>query len=61
MADREKGFKKIHSERLGFNSTVEILKDTQTGVCYLWRASGYGGGLTPMLGADGKPVVDHSL
>lgn len=61
MARKEKRFEKVHSESLGFGSSVEILKDTRTGVCYLWRSGGYAGGLTVLLGADGKPVIDHSL
>ncbi|MBR5123538.1 MAG: hypothetical protein IKU90_00275 [Clostridia bacterium] len=34
-----------------------ILVDRKTGVNYLWTASGYSGGLTVLLDADGKPVV----
>ncbi|MCR5041507.1 MAG: DUF6440 family protein [Clostridia bacterium] len=34
-----------------------ILVDRQTGVNYLYVANGYGGGLTPLLDASGKPVV----
>lgn len=37
-----------------------IMRDTQTGVQYLYVASGNGGGLTPLLDADGKPVIDKS-
>ena len=29
----------------------------ETGVNYLFIASGYAGGLTPLLDAEGKPVV----
>ncbi len=36
---------------------MEIWVDTQTGVNYLYRWSGYSGGLTPLLDRDGKPVV----
>lgn len=36
---------------------IEILVDTVTGVNYLYRLSGYSGGLTPLLDKDGKPVV----
>ncbi|MDZ4233662.1 MAG: DUF6440 family protein, partial [Dietzia sp.] len=57
----DKRFEKVHSQSMGFGSSVEILRDTQTGVCYLWRSGGYAGGLTALLGADGKPVVDPSL
>ena len=35
----------------------EIWVDTQTGVNYIYRQSGYSGGLTVLLGTDGKPVV----
>jgi len=36
---------------------VVILRDKETGVQYLWVKSGYAGGLTPLLDADGKPVT----
>ncbi|MDE7234821.1 MAG: xylan 1,4-beta-xylosidase [Ruminiclostridium sp.] len=36
---------------------IEILVDTATGVNYLFRQSGYSGGLTPLLDKDGKPIV----
>ena len=38
---------------------IEIWIDRETGVHYLWRKSGYAGGLTPLLDADGKPVVSR--
>ena len=38
---------------------VVILRDKETGVQYLWVKSGYAGGLTPLLDADGKPVTDR--
>lgn len=34
-----------------------ILVDRETGVNYLMVKSGYGAGLTPLLGADGKVIV----
>lgn len=34
-----------------------VLVDRETGVNYLFVQSGYAGGLTPLLDADGKPVV----
>ena len=40
------------------NPTVRILKDKQTGVLYLFADTFYGGGLTPLLDADGKPIVE---
>ena len=34
-----------------------VLVDRETGVNYLYVGRGYGGGLTPLLDADGKPVI----
>ena len=48
-------FIKIYSQ--GKPSVVEIWVDKETGVNYLYRKDGYSGGLTPLLGKDGKPVV----
>lgn len=36
---------------------MQIWVDKQTGVNYLWTASGYAGGLTPLLNRDGTPVI----
>ena len=36
---------------------TKVLVDRQTGVNYLFHASGYAGGLTPLLKPDGTPVV----
>ena len=35
---------------------IIILLDTETGIQYLWVKSGYAGGLTPLLDADGQPI-----
>ena len=56
----KKRFEVIHSEG-GFSGVVEILVDKETGVNYLFRASGYAGGLTPLLDREGKPVVSTVL
>ena len=34
-----------------------VLIDRKTGVNYLWTASGYAGGLTVLVDAEGKPIV----
>lgn len=34
-----------------------IFVDKETGVNYLYIANGNGGGLTPLLDSNGKPVV----
>ena len=51
---KEKRFEKTYSQSLG---TIEIWVDTETGVNYLFRQSGYAGGLTPLLDREGKPVI----
>ena len=38
-------------------TTTEIWVDKETGVNYVFHASGYAGGMTPLLDRDGKPVV----
>ena len=55
MAKDEDRFEQVYSQ--GLMSTIEIWVDKETGVNYLFRSSGYAGGLTPLLGRDGKPVV----
>jgi len=54
MAKKNERFIKVHSENLG---SEFILVDKVTGVNYLFVSSGYAGGLTPLLKADGTPVV----
>ncbi len=56
MAD-EKRFVRTYSQGGFVNNTMEIWVDKQTGVNYLFTQSGYAGGLTPLLKADGTPVV----
>lgn len=57
MAKQEDRFLKIYSQGSGLSSLSEIWVDKRTGVNYLFHACGYAGGLTPLLNADGKPVV----
>ena len=54
MAKKEERFVKVYSENFG---NEMILVDRVTGVNYLFVQSGYAGGLTPLLKADGTPVV----
>lgn len=51
---KEKRFERIYSQSAG---SIEIWVDKETGVNYLYHASGYAGGLTVMLDKDGKPIV----
>ena len=48
-------FQKVHEE--GLVNVTEIWVDKQTGVNYLFHASGNAGGLTPLLDRYGNPAV----
>ena len=54
MARKEERFLRVHSENMG---SEQILVDKKTGVNYLFVQSGYAGGLTVLVDADGRPVV----
>ena len=55
MKDR---FEVIHKEiySAGLEKRI-IIVDRDNGVNYLFVQTGHGGGLTPLLDADGKPVI----
>ena len=55
MGRDENRFVWLKSE--GFLKETRIIVDTETGVNYLFVHSGYAGGLTPLLDANGKPIV----
>ncbi|MCI5700208.1 MAG: DUF6440 family protein [Lachnospiraceae bacterium] len=59
MASKEERFKVIVNEGnvLTGSGQKTIIVDRETGVNYLWIKSGYAGGLTPLLGPDGKPII----
>ena len=48
-------FQVIYSQ--GTMDVIRVLLDTETGVLYLQVSSGYAGGLTPLLGPDGRPLL----
>ena len=54
MAQNDR-FEKIYTQ--GTVNVMEIWVDKETGVNYVYRQSGYAGGLTPLLDRDGKPIV----
>ena len=51
----------VWRESEGFIKETRIIVDTQTGVNYLFVAAGYSGGLTPLIDADGKPIVTRVI
>lgn len=56
---KEKRFQKTYSQ--GSLDGVEILVDTETGVNYLFKKSGYAGGLTPLLDSNGKVIITKDI
>ena len=50
-------FMEIHDEGSVLGRKATILLDLETGVNYLWVQEGNAGGLTPLLNADGTPVM----
>ena len=52
---KDQRFENVYSQ--GTMTTMEIWVDKETGVNYVFHASGYAGGMTPLLDRDGKPVV----
>ena len=53
MADKR--FVRVYSD--GAFGSNEIWVDRETGVNYLYHATGYSGGLTVLVDAEGKPIV----
>ena len=51
---KDKRFEKIYSQSMG---ALEIWVDKETGVNYLYRQSGYSGGMTVLLDKEGQPVI----
>ena len=58
MSKKER-FEKQYTQ--GTLTVTEIWLDKETGVQYLFHASGSAGGLTPLLDRDGKPVISPFL
>lgn len=50
-------FEVVHKESNGIFLEESVLIDKETGVNYLYVQSVFAGGLTPLLDADGKPVI----
>ena len=44
-------------ETVNLLTETMVIVDKETGVNYLFVACGYGGGLTPLLDSDGKPII----
>ena len=55
MGKEKNRFEKVYSQ--GTINVMEIWVDKETGVNYVFHASGYAGGMTPLLDREGKPVI----
>ena len=53
----EKRFTIVDKQGSGLTSALQEIVDRQTGVNSLTWQSGNAGGITPLLGADGRPVI----
>ena len=51
---KDNRFEKVYKQSMG---AMEIWVDKETGVNYLYRQSGYAGGMTVLLDKDGKPII----
>ena len=51
--------KEKSGSQLADSGLIQVIVDKETGVNYLWVKSGYAGGLTPLLDAEGKPIVER--
>lgn len=57
MNKTTKRFEFMEPEKGTILTDALIIVDKKTGVNYLMVRSGYGAGLTPLIDADGKPIV----
>ena len=53
----DKRFIKVYTQGGFADNLMQIWVDQKTGVNYLYSASGYSGGMTPLLNRDGTPVI----
>ncbi len=55
MSRKKERFEKVYSQ--GVANVIEIWVDKETGVNYVYKQSGYAGGMTVLLDCQGKPVI----
>lgn len=57
MSKEDNRFEIREKYNKGLSESFKVVVDKHTGVNYLLVNTGYGAGLTPLLGRDGQPVV----
>lgn len=48
-------------EGVSFATDAIVIVDKETGVNYLYVHCGYGAGLAPLPGADGRPIITKDI
>lgn len=56
---KDKRFVRAYNQ--GAIDGIEIWVDTETGVNYVFRFSGYAGGLSVLLDENGEPVITKEI
>lgn len=54
-------FEVIERKGTEFSYVTSVIVDKETGVNYLFFKDGYGGGLTVLVDADGKPIITKDV
>lgn len=50
-------FEIIETQKFDAYNWMQVIRDKQTGVTYLYKGCGDGGGLTVLVDKDGKPLI----
>ena len=61
MGKNPKRFVWSDREMKGLCKEASVIVDSVTGVNYLYVTYGYGGGLTPLIDENGKPIVTRVI
>jgi hypothetical protein len=59
MGHEQDRFDVIYEQKKGLGSRTRILRDRETGVCYLQTLDGVAASITLLVNADGSPVVNR--
>ena len=61
MSNKYERFESVYTQGGAFSTQLEIWRDRETGIEYLFAKDGYGAGLTVLLDKDGKPMGSNAL
>ena len=56
MSNKYERFESVYTQGGAFSTQLEVWRDRETGIEYLFAKDGYGAGLTVLLDKDGKPM-----